>query len=142
MLTSPQTTSLPLLTFFCETLRFSIIVFVCQAHRIFECSAHCWWSVSIHGNRCFTPLLPFINSHSHSESSIQFNALRIYRKMHCALVLRLLCSHLPFQPRLWLPVGLSAVKQRRHRRTHNAHKAHKAHGEAFVNAAKELTVRS
>lgn len=34
----------------------------------------------------------------------------------------------PSQRRPWQPVGLSAVKQRRHRRTHSAHKTH---GQSF-----------
>lgn len=80
--TSPLA-ALPLLTFLRQApIRFSVFVFVCQAHRIFEYSSHCWWSVCHSLPPLSTSLLhaPF-----HSRSAISFNALRIYRKMQYAL---------------------------------------------------------
>lgn len=126
-------TSLPLLTFLCESLRFSIIVFVCHSAQNFRMlsallvvSQHPWQPLHLTQPAPLSICSPF------ALPPIPFIRVLPFSLMRCEFIAKCIalsfcgfCAVLaPCQRRLWQPVGLSAVKQRRHRRTHNAHKAH------------------
>lgn len=108
--------------------RFSALcICVCQVHRIFEYSSHCWWSVC----PLPLPLTPLCCTPFHSRSAIPFNALRIYRKMQYALCLSLSLSFSISLTPARIKCGQTKTASTKDTQP-----------KPFVNGAKELTVGS